>query len=145
MLFRSPTDFAKDEALDRSLLILHDWLDGVTIDPEKVENEKGIILEELRGFDPEDDFYSLKIGQGIFSHRMPLGTTDDIRKVTPQVLKNYYHKWYVPSLATLVIVGDISPLEIESKIKERFKSLPGRPVNDFRNYPLEYTDRKSVV
>ena len=114
-------------------------MDGVTIDPEKVENEKGIILEELRGFDPEDDFYPLKIGQGIFSHRMPLGTTDDIRKVTPQVLKNYYHKWYVPSLATLVIVGDISPLEIESKIKERFKSLPGRPVNDFRNYPLEYT------
>lgn len=42
-------------------------------------------------------------------------------------------------MATLVIVGDISPLEIESKIKERFKSLPGRPVNDFRNYPLEYT------
>ena len=138
-MFAVPTDFAKDEALDRSLLILHDWLDGVTIDPEKVENEKGIILEELRGFDPEDDFYPLKIGQGIFSHRMPLGTTDDIRKVTPQVLKNYYHKWYVPSLATLVIVGDISPLEIESKIKERFKSLPGRPVNDFRNYPLEYT------
>ena len=30
-------------------------------------------------------------------------------------------------------------LEIESKIIERFKSLPGRPVNDFRNYPLEYT------
>ena len=52
-MFAVPTDFAKDEALDRSLLILHDWLDGVTIDPEKVENEKGIILEELRGFDPE--------------------------------------------------------------------------------------------
>ena len=64
-MFEVPTDFAKDEALDRSLLILHDWLDGVTIDPEKVENEKGIILEELRGFDPEDDFYPLKIGQGI--------------------------------------------------------------------------------
>ena len=138
-MFAVPTDHAKDEVLDRSLLILCDWLDGVTIDPEKVENEKGIILEELRGFDPEDDFYPLKIGQGIFSHRMPLGTTDDIRKVTPQVLKNYYRKWYIPSLATLVIVGDISPLEIESKIKERLKSLPGRPVNDFRTYPLEYT------
>ena len=86
-MFAVPTDFAKDEALDRSLLILHDWLDGVTIDPEKVENEKGIILEELRGFDPEDDFYPLKIGQGIFSHRMPLGTTDDIRKVTRRCSK----------------------------------------------------------
>lgn len=62
----------------------------------KVENEKGIILEELRGFDPEDDFYPLKIGQGIFCHRMPLGTTDDIRKVTPQVLKNYYRNGMYP-------------------------------------------------
>ena len=35
-MFAVPTDFAKDEALDRSLLILHDWLAGVTIDPEKV-------------------------------------------------------------------------------------------------------------
>lgn len=34
-MFAVPTDHAKDEVLDRSLLILCDWLDGVTIDPEK--------------------------------------------------------------------------------------------------------------
>lgn len=138
-MFAVPVDQDKDEVIDRSLLILRDWLDGVTIDPEKVENEKGIILEELRGSDPEDDFYPLKIGQGIFSRRMPLGTADDIRKVTPQMLESYYRKWYVPSLATLVVVGDISPREIEPEIKARFSSLPERPVKDFRNYPLAYT------
>lgn len=132
-MFAVPTDFAKDEALDRSLLILHDWLDGVTIDPEKVENEKGIILEELRGFDPEDDFYPLKIGQGIFSHRMPLGTTDDIRKVTPQVLKNYYRKWYVPSLATLVIVGDYLPWR--SNLKSKNVSNPCPDVRSMTSGP----------
>lgn len=137
-MFAVPVDQAEDEVIDHSLLILRDWLDGVTIDPEKVENEKGIILEELRGSDPEDDFYPLKIGQGIFSRRMPLGTADDIRKVTPQILESYYRKWYVPSLATVVVVGDISPQEIESKIKARFSSLPRRSAKDFRAYPLAY-------
>lgn len=86
-----------------------------------------------------DDFYSLKIGQGIFGHRIPLGTVEDIRKVTPQILEGYYQKWYVPSLATLIVVGDISPQDIEIKIKEGFSSLQKRPVNGFRTYPLEYT------
>lgn len=55
-------DFVKDEVFDCLLLILYDWLDGVIIDLEKVENEKGIIFEELCGFDLEDDFYLFKIG-----------------------------------------------------------------------------------
>jgi len=90
-MFAVPTDFAKDEALDRSLLILHDWLDGVTIDPEKVENEKGIILEELRGFDPEDDFYPLKIGQGIFSILDSISRGDMSPTMTNVAKEGTYH------------------------------------------------------
>ena len=56
----------------------------------------------------------------------------------PQVLKEYYNKWYTPSLATLVVVGDISPNEIEAKIKAGFPSLKKRVAKDFRIYPLEY-------
>ena len=130
-MFAVPADHQKEEVIDRSLLIMRDWLDGISMSSEKVENEKGIILEELRGYDLGDDFYSLKIGQGIFGHRIPLGTVEDIRKVTPQILEGYYQKWYVPSLATLIVVGDISPQDIEIKIKEGFSSLQKRPVNGF--------------
>lgn len=89
-MFAVPADHQKEEVIDRSLLIMRDWLDGISMSSEKVENEKGIILEELRGYDLGDNLYSLKIGQGIFSHRMPLGTVEDIRKVTPQILEGYY-------------------------------------------------------
>ena len=67
-MFAVPADHQKEEVIDRSLLIMRDWLDGISMSSEKVENEKGIILEELRGYDLGDDFYSLKIGQGIFGH-----------------------------------------------------------------------------
>ena len=52
-MFAVPTDHQKEEAVNRSLLIMRDWLDGISMNPEKVENEKGIILEELRGYDWE--------------------------------------------------------------------------------------------
>lgn len=137
-MFAVPTDHGQEAVVDSSLLIIRDWLDGISFLPEKVENEKGIILEELRSYDLNDDFYQLKIGQGVFGNHIPLGTADDIRKVTPQVLKEYYNKWYTPSLATLVVVGDISPNEIEAKIKAGFSSLKKRVAKDFRIYPLEY-------
>ena len=137
-MFAVPTDHGQEAVVDSSLLIIRDWLDGISFLPEKVENEKGIILEELRSYDLNDDFYQLKIGQGVFGNHIPLGTADDIRKVTPQVLKEYYNKWYIPSLATLVVVGDIFPNEIEAKIKAGFSSLKKRVAKDFRIYPLEY-------
>lgn len=41
-------------------------------------------------------------------------------------------------MATLIIVGDVAPQEIEARIKEYFSSLPKRSSDDFRTYPLEY-------
>lgn len=139
-MFAVPTDHGREAVVDSSLLIVRDWLDGISFFPEKVESEKGIILEELRGYDLNDDFYQLKIGQGVFGNHIPLGTADDIRKVTPQALREYYNKWYIPSLATLVVVGDISPHEIEAKIKAGFSSLRKRVAKDFRIYPLAYAE-----
>ncbi|MDY5239311.1 pitrilysin family protein [Bacteroides helcogenes] len=122
-MFSVPIDKNREAVIANSLLIIRDWMDGLTIEAEKVENEKGIILEELRSFDSGDDFYPLKIGNGLLSRRMPLGNADDIKRITPEILTRYYRKWYVPSLATLVVVGDISPQEIEQKIKVMFASL----------------------
>lgn len=137
-MFSIPTEHQQESAIDSSLLIIRDWLDGISFLPQKVESEKGIILEELRSYDVNDEFYSLKIGKGVFSRHLPLGTANDIRRVTRQTLKGYYDKWYVPSLATVVVVGDITPAEIEQKIKERFSSVRKGKAKGFRVYPLEY-------
>ena len=59
-MFSIPTD--RPEDLDRGLLILKDWLTGIQIRPEQVEREKGVILEEARGYDTGDPFYDVKVG-----------------------------------------------------------------------------------
>ena len=75
-----PMDKTDSAVSDKVLLILKDWLDGLSFEEERTKKERGVILEELRGYDIGDEFYSLKIGQNRFTDRMPLGSSEDIRR-----------------------------------------------------------------
>lgn len=138
-MFSIPTD--RPEDLDRALLILGDWLTGMTIDPAEVEREKGVIVEEARGYDLGDDFYDLKIGKNRYKERMPLGTMDEIRRMTAERLRKFYEKWYTTELATVVLVGDLDVKQAEQKIRKILGSLPGTTSKGYKQYPLVYTDR----
>ena len=35
--------------LEKALLIFHDWASAVTFDPEELDKERGVVLEEWRG------------------------------------------------------------------------------------------------
>lgn len=137
-MFAVPADYEKEKTIDHSLLIMKDWLGGISINKDKVEREKGVILQELNGYDVGDDFYSLKIGDGRYNNRMPLGDIHDINSMTPEKLRDYYETWYSPSNASLVVVGDISPKEIEKKIKKEFSTLKNRKKSSIIAYPLDY-------
>ena len=131
-----PSDNLKD--IDNAFLILKDWLVDIPLDEEKVESEKGIIIEELRGYDVGDEFYNLKIGSGLYSKGIPLGTEEDIRKMTPEILREFHSKWYTLSQATLAIVGDFEKEYIQERIKKIFSSLPATSSPDYREYPHTY-------
>ncbi len=137
-MFAVPSDQQKGDGYQKPLLILKDWLTDMTINPQRVETEKGIILEELRGYDLGDDFYDLKIGQGIFKKRMPLGHSKDISNMTHTTLREFYRKWYVPELATLVVVGDIEPKLMEQQIKRMFNLKKNKRKTEPHTYPLVY-------
>ena len=131
-----PSDNLKD--IDNALLILKDWLVDIPLDEEKVEGEKGIIIEELRGYDVGDEFYNLKIGSGLYSKGIPLGTEEDIRKMTPEILREFHSKWYTLSQATLALVGDFDKEYMRTRIEKIFRSLPATSSPDYREYPHTY-------
>lgn len=144
-LFALPTDSIAAGGYDRPLTIIADWMARLTINPQRVETEKGIILEELRSSFQDDRFYDLKIGQNRFSERMPLGTPDEVSRVTADVLENFYRKWYLPQFATVVVVGDIDPVEVEKAIHRSFSFLKPQPDPGLRNYPLSYTPARQIM
>jgi zinc protease len=58
----------------------------------------------------------------------PLGTRPSFEKTTSEMLKDFYDKWYSPTNAILVVVGDVDPGATLAKIKDLYGNIPRRPV-----------------
>ncbi len=54
----------------------------------------------------------------------PLGTKSSFDATTGAMLKAFYEKWYTPSNAILVIVGDVNPDTTMAKIRELYSKIP---------------------
>lgn len=126
-----PTD--KPEIMAQSLLVLQDWLSGLTFDPVEVDKERGVVQEEWRlGRNAEtrrfETQWPLMSGGSLYADRLPIGQMDIIRNAPAGELKNFYLKWYRPPLAALVAVGDFDPEVLEKDIRGRFSGgSPSQP------------------
>jgi zinc protease len=58
----------------------------------------------------------------------PLGTKESFDKTTAEQLKAFYDKWYAPSNAILIIVGDVNPATTLAKVKQLFAGIKDRPL-----------------
>ncbi len=126
------------EVIDTTMLALSDVLGGITFDAQRMDKERGVIQEELRGYSTGDDFYDLKIGNGIYPQRMPLGSEKDIQTVTREELLKYYAQWYVPSNATLIVVGNINTCDMERRIRDTFGKIICKDNSRRKSYPINY-------
>ena len=126
------------QVMDSTLLAVRDILDGVSFEPQLVEQERGVIKEELRSYSTGDDFYNLKIGDGRYILRMPLGTEQDIETISRNQLLNYYHQWYLPQNACLVVVGNVDAQDMQKRIQATFSSIAKGQPTPLGKYPLTY-------
>ena len=136
-------------AIDSCLWILYDWADGLTLDPEEVDKERGVIHEEWRGRNSAMMRMQERMLADIFpgnkyGTRLPIGIMEVVDFVPYQTLVDYYEKWYRPDLQGIVIVGDIDVKQVEKKLKKIFKSIdmPKNPAERVY-YPVE--DNKETI
>ncbi len=114
------------ETVGNALFILRDIAGDVTLDPAAVDEERGVILSEERTRDTAGRTLSLAVNGQLYSGMLyadrdnVMGSTDTIKTVSQAELATFYHTWYRPDLATLIVVGDIDPAAIEAQIKTRF-------------------------
>ena len=128
MLNNVPT--TNPSLVDSCLLVLHDWSSFISLEDDEIENERGVILEEMRqGLDAQMRIYG-KILPEIYPNSpygapMPIiGTEEVVANFDHQFLRNYYNKWYRPDLQGIIIIGDIDVNQIESRLKEMFADIP---------------------
>ena len=124
---RIPTDNAG--VIDRSLLILEDWAHAVSFDPDEIDKERGVILEEWRtglgaGARMLDVQLPVLLKDSRYADRLPIGKPEIIRSFPYERLKKFYTDWYRPDLMAVVAVGDFDPATIEGMIRSHFGSIP---------------------
>ncbi len=115
-------------AIDSCLWILHDWADGLVLDGEEIDKERGVIHEEWRGRNTAMMRMQERMLADIFpgsryGKRLPIGTMEVVDNFPHETLREYYEKWYRPDLQGIVIVGDIDVDDVEKKVKKIFKKI----------------------
>lgn len=139
----------RESVQDSCLLILHDWADDLTLAPEEIDKERGVIHEEWR----RSMVGTMRIYEkvlptiyqnGRYGYRLPIGIMDVVDNFPYQALRDYYETWYRPDQQGVIVVGDIDVDRIEAKIKEMFADIKMPENPKTREYfPVE--DNKGTI
>ena len=120
---------ARESALDSCLLILKDWSNGLLLEGDEIDKERGVIHEEWRLRSTamqrmyERNLETMYPGSK-YGKRMPIGLMSVIDNFKYNEIRDYYHKWYRPDNQAIVVVGDIDPDKTVEKIKKLFGTIP---------------------
>jgi len=122
-----PTDRAG--YVDKGLTVLQDFAGGISLLPEEIEKERGVVLEEWRGRLGAGSRLTDKqlpvILQGSrYAERLPIGLPEILRTAPRERLLAFYQKWYRTDRMAVVVVGDIPVADAEKMIVAHFSGIP---------------------
>jgi predicted Zn-dependent peptidase len=100
------------------------------VDSVGVETQRQVVKEERRvryENQPYGSFF-LKVTQSVFKGSQyewtPIGDVQYIDQASISEFQAFYHKYYVPNNATLVIAGDFDTKEAKQAVNDYFASIP---------------------
>lgn len=111
--------------LDLSLEILSDIMLNSKFEPDDIEREKSVVIEEINMSDdnPEDalDDLHAKVAYGRNSLSYPiLGTIDKVKSFDRELIKEYISKKYTPSNSVISVCGKFDDKELRDLIEKYF-------------------------
>ena len=149
-MIQVPTENA--DTLEKGLQIIEDWAHNVSFDPEEIEKERGVIMEEWRlhrGAQERIQRQTLPImlWNSKYAQRLPIGDTNIIRHAPRETFLRYYNDWFRPEMMAIIAVGDFNKDDMEKMIIKHFSGIP-KSVNPRKQeyYPIpEHKDVKIVI
>ena len=136
--------------VDSAMLILHDWSQFIALQPNEVDSERGVIMEELRMRDGASWRGTIKMLQALckgtrYEHRNLIGHLDGLNSFDHSSLENFYKKWYRPEMQAVVIVGDINVDEIEAKLQKLMADIPASPADAAQKEVIVVPDNQEPI
>ncbi|GAA0155968.1 metalloprotease [Lithospermum erythrorhizon] len=101
----------KPELLSQALLVLAEFSTEVRVSGDDLEKERGAVMEEYRGTRNangrmQDAHWNLMMEGSRYAERLPIGLEKVIKTVSPDVVKQFYRKWYHLENMAVIAVGD---------------------------------------
>jgi len=118
-----------DASVDTAFTLSREIAGNLTIAADAAKAESGVVGSELRLRDvPSFQSGLVRLEfllQDKRAAQLPHGDAAVIAKGSVDDLRAYYHAYYRPERATLVVVGDIDVKKIEAKIRQTFSDWKG--------------------
>ena len=117
-------------AVETAFRILSQWAHAATIAETDVIEERGVVRDELRLRYETGGGIVFRVFDSVYVEGTPyeghraIGTAESIETMTPDVLRDFYESWYVPSNMAVVAVGDLPLDELEALVTEHFGAIP---------------------
>lgn len=109
--------FSATERFDENLELLLDFVQEPYFTAQSVQNEQGIIGQEIRMYDDNAQWRLFSNLLKALFREHPVrnnieGTVESIARITPEVLYRCYRTYYHPSNMALFAVGDVDPQRV---------------------------------
>ncbi|HEU4612794.1 MAG TPA: pitrilysin family protein, partial [Kofleriaceae bacterium] len=133
--------------VDAALDALGDALTTPRVDPEELDRERQVILEEIR---QGSDDPARSVAQSLFStayvahpYRRPvIGTAETVQQLGERDVVDLIRSYYVADNVTLVVAGDVDPERVRRSVERRFRAMPsGRPLRRIPAEPAQTAPR----
>lgn len=140
------------EKFETGMQIMEDWAFHLNLDGKDIDEERGVILEELRlGKGAmermRDKFFPVMLYGSKYPDRLPIGKEEVLKTFTHDQIRNFYRDWYRPDNMALIVVGDIDPAVVEKSVKDHFakaKNPKNAPMREEAQIP-RHADSKAIV
>lgn len=130
--------------LEKGFQIIEDWAFNMSLDSKAIDDERAVVLEEMRLRNNADMRMAKKFMPKIFyksqyPNRFPIGQKEILQNFKPEKIRKFYKDWYRPNLMAVIVVGDIDVAEIEKKIIDHFSAYEN-PKNERPRKVFEVPD-----
>ncbi|MEM7412296.1 MAG: pitrilysin family protein [Myxococcota bacterium] len=139
------------EALSTGIDVLSDAVLHSVFDPEEIDREIEVVLEEIRR---SDDSPGSVLGNAVFEaaytahpYRFPiLGSHESVASLDRARLRRFYDRWYTPDNLVVVCVGDFDRDAVLAQVRGAFGDVAPSGVERRRtSEPLQQRLRSTVL
>ena len=123
-----------------ALTVLSDAVMNAEMRQKDIDDEKPVILSEMAR---EANSATTRVARAFTTLCFPthpygrplLGTASNVSNMPRKTIVDFYHTYYAPSNATLILAGKLTPEDGLALAKKTFGSWPARPVPEDKTLP----------